>query len=451
MICGNDCWSQSLSPWSAPLWFYWLTIPWPVRLRSRDPQTHRGHETARRRGPRRGDSITSIRQEWVPLERISPRLQRAVIVAEDGRFRDHDGIDWNALREEFRYGGDDDFSILDADDRRALLESLRYYRENRDKVRGRSTITQQLAKNLYYSTDRSVVRKLEEFVVARGSSSSSQGPHPRDLPERRRVGPGIFGAEAAARHYFGRSAADLTADQAAALAATLPHPLTSNPRTAAGPHAVAQAAHPVAHGRLRRGGDRTARARVAPDAEERAPLGAAVDTAGPDSARDTARPTPPDHRRRSRRPGRHPPTRLPAVPPPDTSSMRRGSRAASAGRRPHTDRTASRKPRKMRRRDRRRRRPPRCVRVPLHAQQPRVVSCSIASTRPSSARAVTTRRSSPSRLDRLVVERVDVQPVRADEAAQHRVRPDRGAWERLSHGSACWCSSSLGRSVAMSW
>lgn len=210
-------------------WFYWISIPWPVRLRTHDPQTTAVMRQRVAEASSRGEDLT-IRHDWVPLDRISPRLQRAVIAAEDGRFHQHDGIDWGALREEFRYEGDDDFSIFDAGDRRALLASFRYYRENRDRIRGRSTITQQVAKNLYYSTERSTVRKLEEFVVARRLE--------RFLSKDRileiylnivELGPGIFGAEAAARHYFGRSAADLTADQAAALAATLPHPLSSNP------------------------------------------------------------------------------------------------------------------------------------------------------------------------------------------------------------------------------
>lgn len=215
-------------------WFYWLTIPWPVRLRTHDPQTTAVMQQRAAEARARGDEF-QIRQEWIPLERISQRLRRAVIVAEDGRFHEHGGIDWLALREEFRYSGDDDFSLLDGDDRRALLESVQYYRRNRDRVRGRSTITQQLAKNLYFSTDRSLLRKAEELVVARRLE--------RFLAKDRILelylnvvewGPGIFGAEAAARHYFGRSATDLTADQAAALAATLPHPLTSNPRTRPG-------------------------------------------------------------------------------------------------------------------------------------------------------------------------------------------------------------------------
>ncbi|HEX2167381.1 MAG TPA: biosynthetic peptidoglycan transglycosylase, partial [Longimicrobiales bacterium] len=177
----------------------------------------------------RGEDL-EIRREWVPLDRISDRLERAVIVAEDGRFRDHRGVDWNALRDEFRYEGDEDFSWFDTGDLGALSKSLSYYIENRDKVRGRSTITQQLAKNLYFSTARSPVRKLEEYIVARRLEMFLSKDRILELYLNIvEFGPGIFGAEAAAQHYFGRSAADLTGDQAAALAATLPHPLTSNP------------------------------------------------------------------------------------------------------------------------------------------------------------------------------------------------------------------------------
>jgi monofunctional glycosyltransferase len=211
------------------VWFYWLTIPWPIRLRSHDPQTTAVMRQRTAEADARGDEL-QIRQEWVPLDRISPRLRRAVIVAEDARFYDHGGVDWRALREEFRYRGDDDFSLLDRADRRALLESVQYYRRNRDRVRGRSTITQQVAKNLYYSTDRSAVRKVEELIVARRLERLLSKDRILEIYLNvAEWGPGIYGAEAAARHYFGRAAAELNADQAAALAATLPHPLTSNP------------------------------------------------------------------------------------------------------------------------------------------------------------------------------------------------------------------------------
>jgi monofunctional glycosyltransferase len=214
----------------AGAWFYWVTIPWPLRLRTHDPGTTAVMRQRMAEARGRGEEL-ELRHQWVPLDRISPRLRRAVIAAEDGRFHQHSGIDWDALREEFRYRGDADFSLFDADDRRALLASFRYYRENRERIRGRSTITQQVAKNLYYSTQRSTLRKLEEFVVARRLERFLDKDRILEIYLNiAELGPGIFGAEAASRHYFDRPAAELTADQAAALAATLPHPLSSNPR-----------------------------------------------------------------------------------------------------------------------------------------------------------------------------------------------------------------------------
>jgi monofunctional glycosyltransferase len=292
-------------------WFYYLAMPWPILLRVSDPGTTAVMRQRMAEARTRGEDLEVTRQ-WMPLNRISPRLQRAVIVAEDGRFRDHDGIDWLALREEFRYQGDADFSWFDGDDRRALLASVRYYRDNRDKVRGRSTITQQLAKNLYYSTDRSLIRKLEEFIVARRIERFLSKD--RILEVYLNVvewGPGIFGAEAAAQHYFSRSAADLTLEQAAALAATLPHPLTSNPKLRPGRMEWRRnlilgsmgGAGPVQTVPL---GPDAPLTEPSTDDPLGAPIGAPVDTAAPPP--DTARP-PPDTAR--------PPD--PARPPPDTA------------------------------------------------------------------------------------------------------------------------------------
>jgi monofunctional biosynthetic peptidoglycan transglycosylase len=212
------------------VWFYWLALPWPIPLRWREPGVTAFMEQ-RLRAARAAGVEYRIRHTPVPLERISRHLQRAVIVAEDGRFREHRGIDWAALREEFRWTGDTTFSWIDPADLRALAGAFAWYRENRDRVRGRSTITQQVAKNLYFGEDRSIVRKIEEFLVARRME--------RFLDKDRILeiylniaewGPGIFGAEEAAREYFGVSAANLGPDQAATLAATLPHPLASNPK-----------------------------------------------------------------------------------------------------------------------------------------------------------------------------------------------------------------------------
>jgi monofunctional biosynthetic peptidoglycan transglycosylase len=210
-------------------WFWFLILPWPILLPWREPRATAVMEV-RVQQARARDGTLEIHHEWVPLDRIARNLQRAVVVAEDGTFFEHRGIDWQALGEELRYRGDDDFSWFDTSDIVALGHAIGYYIQHRHEIRGRSTITQQLAKNLYFSTDRSVLRKVEEFVVARRLELFLSKQRILELYLNiAEWGPGIFGAEAAARHYYGRAAAQLDDDQAATLAATLPHPLTSNP------------------------------------------------------------------------------------------------------------------------------------------------------------------------------------------------------------------------------
>jgi monofunctional biosynthetic peptidoglycan transglycosylase len=211
------------------VWYVW--IPYPRGLDERNPELTSLMEQRVREARSAGDSLV-IRQEWVPLEDISGNLQRAVIVAEDYRFRQHRGIDWVSLAEEVDWSGGDTFAWSSVDDIRALGAALRFVWANRSELRGRSTITQQLAKNLYFGTDRSLLRKGMELVVA-GRLERRLGKD-RILELYLNVvewGPGVFGAEAAAQTYFGRSAKSLSLEQAAALAGTLPHPLTSNPAT----------------------------------------------------------------------------------------------------------------------------------------------------------------------------------------------------------------------------
>ncbi|MBI4540553.1 MAG: transglycosylase domain-containing protein [Gemmatimonadetes bacterium] len=207
----------------------YLILPWPILLRWDNPGRTAFMLYRVREARARGDTLT-IQHQWAPLESISRHLTRAVIVAEDARFLEHHGVDWQALAHEVRYRGDDRFSWFDSADLKALGQALRYYWTHRDRVRGRSTISQQLAKNLYFTPERSVVRKIQEFFVAQRLEWLLGKDRILELYLNvAEWGPGVFGAEVAARHYFGRSAAELTAQQAAALAATLPHPLTSNP------------------------------------------------------------------------------------------------------------------------------------------------------------------------------------------------------------------------------
>jgi monofunctional biosynthetic peptidoglycan transglycosylase len=209
------------------LWY--VVVPYPRTMDTRNPEITGLMEQRIREAGERGAPY-EIRQEWVALEDVSPALVRAVVVAEDYRFRQHRGVDWVSLAEEVRWTGSRDFSWTSPSDLGALREAVAYAWTNRDELRGRSSITQQLAKNLYFGTERTLVRKGLEFLVA--------GRLERKLDKDRILelylnlaewGPGLFGAEAASWAYFARPASALTIEQAAELAATLPHPLTSNP------------------------------------------------------------------------------------------------------------------------------------------------------------------------------------------------------------------------------
>jgi len=149
----------------------------------------------------------SKRQEWTLLARIAPDLQHAVISAEDGRFFQHHGIDWKEVQK-----------VVDQD-----MEDGRL-------GRGGSTITQQLVKNLYFTTSRSVVRKAVEFTMA--PMAEWVLPKKRILELYLNViewGPGVYGAEAAARSWYGLPAAKVNREQAARLAAVIPSPLRRKP------------------------------------------------------------------------------------------------------------------------------------------------------------------------------------------------------------------------------
>jgi len=153
------------------------------------------------------------RQEWVPYARISDHLKRAVIASEDDIFAQHDGVQWDAIEKAW------------AKNAKAELQASRAGRDKPAKIVGGSTITQQLAKNLFLSGERTFVRKAQEFVLTLMLEA---------LLDKRRIleiylnhvewGEGVFGAEAAARHYFGKSAAQLSPWEAARLAVMLPRP-----------------------------------------------------------------------------------------------------------------------------------------------------------------------------------------------------------------------------------
>jgi monofunctional biosynthetic peptidoglycan transglycosylase len=146
------------------------------------------------------------RYKFIPLAQISPELQHAVITSEDARFYQHHGFDWNQIQ------------IAAEDD----LEGGR--------SRGASTITQQLVKNLFFGTGRSILRKGAEFTLV---------PVAEFVLGKQRIlelylnvvewGPGIYGADAACRYYYGAAARNISRQQAARLAAILPAPLKRRP------------------------------------------------------------------------------------------------------------------------------------------------------------------------------------------------------------------------------
>lgn len=147
---------------------------------------------------------TEIRQDWRPLDRISPNLIEAVITSEDSGFCRHKGVDWIELEAAYERGQD-------------------------GGIGGGSTISMQLIKNLFLWPSRSYVRKALEIPLT--LASEYVWPKRRILEMYLNIvelGPGIFGAEAASRHYFIKSAANLTAREAALLASALPNPLQRN-------------------------------------------------------------------------------------------------------------------------------------------------------------------------------------------------------------------------------
>ncbi len=151
---------------------------------------------------REKDPRAELKRQWVPYERISLHLKRAVVAAEDAKFSDHEGFDWEGIQ-----------------------KALEKNQKKGKFVAGGSTITQQLAKNLFLSADKTPWRKAQEAVITLMLEA---------VWDKRRIleiylnvvewGSGVFGAEAAARHYYGISAGQLSAEQAARLAVLLPNP-----------------------------------------------------------------------------------------------------------------------------------------------------------------------------------------------------------------------------------
>ena len=179
------------------LWYFGHVLYWARFNPATTAFMERRLEGMRARDPR-----AELRRQWVPYDRISVHLKRAVVAAEDAKFLDHEGFDWEAIQ-------------------KAMARN-----EKRGKVvAGASTISQQLAKNLFLSGERSYIRKGQEAVITWMLEQ---------VMSKRRIlelylnvaewGEGVFGAEAAARYHFGVPAAALNPEQAVYLAVILPSP-----------------------------------------------------------------------------------------------------------------------------------------------------------------------------------------------------------------------------------
>jgi monofunctional biosynthetic peptidoglycan transglycosylase len=181
--------------------FIYITLPDVRPLRTSNPESTAFIDLRAREARARGEVPKRI-QRWMDYARISSNLKRAVLVTEDSRFWTHEGIDFDEMK-----------------------ESMEVNIERMEFARGGSTITQQLAKNLYLSPSKNPIRKVREFLIAR--ELEAELSKQRILELYLNViewGDGIFGADAAARTYFHKSASDLTASESALLAAAITNP-----------------------------------------------------------------------------------------------------------------------------------------------------------------------------------------------------------------------------------
>jgi len=167
-------------------------------------------------------------QRWVPYERISANLKRAVIASEDAGFAEHSGVDWEALEKAWERNQRAEARLEKLNRQwsaRSSAPSPAVVARAAPRIVGGSTITQQLAKNLFLSAERNFVRKGQEFVITFMLEALLSKPRILEIYLNNvEWGEGLFGAEAAAHHYFGVDAARLGALQAARLAVMLPAP-----------------------------------------------------------------------------------------------------------------------------------------------------------------------------------------------------------------------------------
>jgi monofunctional biosynthetic peptidoglycan transglycosylase len=190
----------------AYLAYVYLTLPDVRALEKANPKTTAFMELRKAEARENGRKF-SIRQQWVSYSRISPMLKRAVIVTEDAAFFDHDGIDLEEIK-----------------------ASMEKNWEEGQFLRGGSTITQQLAKNLYLSPSRNPIRKVKELFIARRLEAALTKQRIFEIYLNMiEWGDGIFGCEAAARAYFGKPCASLGMAEAALMAGAIINPREHSP------------------------------------------------------------------------------------------------------------------------------------------------------------------------------------------------------------------------------
>jgi monofunctional biosynthetic peptidoglycan transglycosylase len=189
-----------------PLLLYFLFVPDVSKLEKENPKKTALMKHREKESKEKGKRFR-VNQTWVPFSNMSPYLVKAVLIAEDDKFWSHEGFDFEAIQK-----------ALEKDMKAGRLKF------------GGSTISQQLARNLYLSPEKSLVRKIREAIITWKME--------KVLSKRRILelylnaaewGDGVFGVEAASRNYFGKSSSELTAQEAARLAAVLPNPRKYHP------------------------------------------------------------------------------------------------------------------------------------------------------------------------------------------------------------------------------
>jgi len=184
-----------------------LTLPDVSGLRTENPTSTALMRYRQEQARRQGRTIT-IREEWVDFARIPALLKEAVRITEDASFYWHKGIDFEEIKESLK----------------------RDLREKRF-ARGGSTITQQLAKNLFLSPGKNPLRKVREYFIARRLEKALSKDRIFSLYLNLiELGPGIFGVQAASRHYFDKDVSELSPEEIVRLTAVIPRPVTTDPR-----------------------------------------------------------------------------------------------------------------------------------------------------------------------------------------------------------------------------